>query len=420
MRALIGRSATTQLLRAEPDLAAVQPLLDKAVVAVVDSSAFQSIVQAALSDVHATVFGARSRTFALRLADLGVLIDAAARTLAPGLGAQIPPTLSVTVARVSGGDFGTATDVAQALQGARDGGVWLLVIGLVALLASIAASADRVRAVRRAALACITVGLVTLIVVVLARALVLQAVCRGRCTNGGRGDMGRVLRRSTLLGAPRRSPRRGRVARGRVAGRDWGAVRGGCADRCGGGFEHPGCAGGGAARRTLAAVIALAGSPHGEPALAHPITDCNGSARLCDRAVDEVVFPATHNAMSSSASGSLFPNQDVGIADQLGAGIRGLLIDTHYGVGSPRGVATKFTAQTRKIATVVDKVGPTFIATADRLRAAIGLDASGSPSVYLCHAFCELGATPLVDTLGHGPRLPRRAPRSDRGPQRRG
>src|SRR5690242_16197969 len=56
VRALIGASATTQLVRAAPDLVSVQPLLAKAVVSVVASSAFQSIVQGALFDVHRTVF----------------------------------------------------------------------------------------------------------------------------------------------------------------------------------------------------------------------------------------------------------------------------------------------------------------------------------------------------------------------------
>ena len=156
---------------------------------------------------------------------------------------------------------------------------------------------------------------------------------------------------------------------------------------------------------TVAAALAVltaavAHLTHGEPALAHPITGCNGYAQLCDRQLSDVVFPATHNSMASATdSGWLFPSQDRGIADQLKAGVRGLLIDTHYGVRSSRGVATELTAQTRKLATAVDAVGPGFIASVNRLRAAIGFNHTGRRTVYLCHAFCEVGATAAVQAL---------------------
>jgi hypothetical protein len=80
---------------------------------------------------------------------------------------------------------------------------------------------------------------------------------------------------------------------------------------------------------------------------------CNGHAALCDRRLDQVVFPATHNAMSSADDGWLAPNQTHNIKRQLEDGIRALLIDTH----SWRG---------------------------------------GS---YLCHSICEIGNRPLVDGL---------------------
>lgn len=55
--------------------------------------------------------------------------------------------------------------------------------------------------------------------------------------------------------------------------------------------------------------------------------ECNGSAANCLRRYDQVTFAATHNAFSYAAGGDvhyLFPNQDLPIADQLRAGIRGL------------------------------------------------------------------------------------------------
>ena len=58
---------------------------------------------------------------------------------------------------------------------------------------------------------------------------------------------------------------------------------------------------------------------------------CNGHAALCDRPLDEIVMPATHNSMSAPLPGWLSAEQERSIGGQLQDGIRGLLIDTHYG-----------------------------------------------------------------------------------------
>lgn len=60
---------------------------------------------------------------------------------------------------------------------------------------------------------------------------------------------------------------------------------------------------------------------------------CNGSAALCDRRLDEVVFPTTHNAMSNADEGWLAPNQPHPIVAQLRDGVRGLMLDTHEDAG---------------------------------------------------------------------------------------
>jgi hypothetical protein len=84
-----------------------------------------------------------------------------------------------------------------------------------------------------------------------------------------------------------------------------------------------------------------------------PIEACNGHAELCDKRFDEVVFPATHNSMSSFEDGWAVPNQDYGMKRQLDDGIRAMLIDTH----------------------------------------------DWQDGTYLCHSICELGNTPLVEGL---------------------
>lgn len=59
---------------------------------------------------------------------------------------------------------------------------------------------------------------------------------------------------------------------------------------------------------------------------------CNGSAALCERRYDTVVFPGTHNSVAATQSGfsAINANQTHPIADQLADGIRVLLLDVTY------------------------------------------------------------------------------------------
>ena len=74
----------------------------------------------------------------------------------------------------------------------------------------------------------------------------------------------------------------------------------------------------------------LGGGGVSAPAAA-PITKCNGFAALCDRPLYDVALPATHNSMSAPLPGWFSSEQDRPIGGQLNDGIRGLLLDTHYG-----------------------------------------------------------------------------------------
>ncbi len=80
---------------------------------------------------------------------------------------------------------------------------------------------------------------------------------------------------------------------------------------------------------------------------------CNGHAELCDRAFDTVALAGTHNSMSNEEDGWELPNQPTTLGHQLEDGIRAMLLDTHEWNGGQ----------------------------------------------YLCHGYCELGETPLVDGL---------------------
>ena len=104
-------------------------------------------------------------------------------------------------------------------------------------------------------------------------------------------------------------------------------------------------------------LAACAGSPAatqetGEPAA--PPETCNGHLALCDRPLDQVTLPGTHNSMSNADAGWGFPNQQHGLTRQLDDGVRALMLDTHR--------------------------------TDDGL--------------MLCHSYCELGQQPLAEGLG--------------------
>jgi len=131
-------------------------------------------------------------------------------------------------------------------------------------------------------------------------------------------------------------------------------------------------------------------------------TDCNGSARLCTRRLDQVVFVGAHNAMSNAeVPGWLFPHQNHLIPRQLEDGVRALLIDVHYGVPAGDKVITDFdregTGSSR--GKIEGALGPEATDAALRIRARWRGHETGPSAIYFCHGFCELGAYPVEPTL---------------------
>ncbi|MEZ5063000.1 MAG: hypothetical protein R2700_16100 [Solirubrobacterales bacterium] len=108
------------------------------------------------------------------------------------------------------------------------------------------------------------------------------------------------------------------------------------------------------------ALVAFAGSAEAK------IKRCNGQSVLCDRPFNEVVLAGAHNAMSTASLGWVLPNQSIAIPDQLRSGIRGFLIDTYYGRLRDDGIVVN-----------TDKKDP-------------------EGRTYLCHVYCQLGASRLA------------------------
>jgi hypothetical protein len=139
----------------------------------------------------------------------------------------------------------------------------------------------------------------------------------------------------------------------------------------------------------------------GVDAPAPVLSGCNGHAELCDRPLNEVTLAATHNSMSVPLGGWYAALQDRPIADQLDAGIRGLLFDTHYADRLPNGRTRTYFAGPEELGRALqqDSVSENAVAAAKRLRERAGFRGEGERGMYLCHTFCELGATPLASVL---------------------
>jgi hypothetical protein len=128
-------------------------------------------------------------------------------------------------------------------------------------------------------------------------------------------------------------------------------------------------------------------------------SSCEGAAALCERRLNEVIFPGTHNSFAASEEpGWHFANQRYGISRQLDDGIRALLLDVHYGVSDQATgrVRTDLAAEGSDRNKVAEQVPSLALRVADRVAGRVGVGRlNGTPEPYLCHTLCELGAEPL-------------------------
>ena len=137
------------------------------------------------------------------------------------------------------------------------------------------------------------------------------------------------------------------------------------------------------------------------PPEATAITACNGSAELCDRRLDQVVFPTTHNSMGAAdIPGWMFPEQEKNIREQLEDGVRGFLIDAHYGIPMGEHVKTIMDNEQAAMAKYEAALGKEGMAAALRIRDRLVGGDERQRAVYMAHGFCELGAQPLTEVLG--------------------
>jgi hypothetical protein len=168
-----------------------------------------------------------------------------------------------------------------------------------------------------------------------------------------------------------------------------------------------------AAAASLVAVVVGAiwltsGGDEGKREIARPpgpVEACNGFAELCERPLNEVAFPSAHNAMSAAELPNWFqPNQRFDIRAQLDDGVRGFLIDAHYGINRPSGpVLTDLNreGESKVLETIESQLGPDAVSAFQGISAQYAnRGGEGKQGTYLCHVVCELGSIELVRALG--------------------
>ena len=122
---------------------------------------------------------------------------------------------------------------------------------------------------------------------------------------------------------------------------------------------------------------------------------------LCDRRLDEVVFAGTHNSMAASAEDCLFARQTGrhrGPARRRRAGV-----PHRPALRRPQRqdlVRTDLRSESDKELAHGRPVSPSERAATEGVLALLGgVPPDERPTVYLCHVYCELGATPAVDAF---------------------
>ena len=127
---------------------------------------------------------------------------------------------------------------------------------------------------------------------------------------------------------------------------------------------------------------------------------CNGSIDLCFQPLNQIMWPAVHNAMSSIDYNSFTAENTLSIPEQLNAGATALLIDAYYGYPQSGIIRTNLTGGASR-QDILRNFGPDALTEVNRLGALTGsIDTSGQHNdVYLCHILCELGAVKASDVF---------------------
>jgi hypothetical protein len=463
---------TDGVVAARPNLIAVRPLIEGTAAGLVRSEPFRAAARASLRTAHHTLFSEGGSELLLSIPDLGILARSALAGASPDLAAKIPDKVDAVLADLPNSRIGAAVVRARDLWSKWQ---WLqrtlFILGPLLLLAGVLVHPDRRRALTRAGLGLVVVGLLLALMIPAGRLIALLAsqdpAARGAIFGVWRAYFLPLLTWAVTFSGTglvlaaagnslheavdpfRQIPQLVRVlttppeSRGQrllwIAGTAaastvllvWPssvvtilAVVGGlllafaalrelfrlalenvpdaatAADAAGRRRWPLRAMAGITLAAALIAVILYWRRPMEAPPEAGVVLSCNGSPVLCDRTIDRVVFPASHNSMSNAQiKGWMFPHHSHDMPGQLQDGVRALLFDIHYGFPGGERIKTDLEGEGATREKLVGAVGEEGFAAAERIRnRLVGVD-EGKRGLYFCHGFCELGAYPVVPTL---------------------
>jgi hypothetical protein len=388
VRSAAGRQITAAILGGgRTDLLAIRPLLTGAVDAVVASPTFKRTALPAVETAH-RAFIRGDRSVPLTIANGGESALDAVRSVSPEAAARLSTHVDPVIARLREHD----PQLSAARHVVRVSSVWWLVLAAGVLAAAVAARlAGGRRGLAFAGAAVALAGVIVILVVTIGGHQVSSRL--SRVAGGERAAIGDVW--NAMFGDLRWAGIA--VAAGGLVA--W-ALAVGRAQRRRTARLAALAAGAAIAAAAVAAVtVSLAAPSPPTP----PRHGCNGLPQLCDRRLGDVIFPATHNSYAAAAEpGWLFANQRYPISRQLDDGIRGLLLDIHFGVFDPerKRVRTDLRAEGSDRNKVAKALPPEALRLADRAAGRVGAgELKGKPRLYLCHTLCELGAEPLEQEL---------------------
>ena len=138
-----------------------------------------------------------------------------------------------------------------------------------------------------------------------------------------------------------------------------------------------------------------------EPRRTRPTRAATATSSCAAQPLNQVVWPASHNAMSSAAYNFLGAEHTITIPEQLNAGARFLMLDAYYGYDDDGLVRTNLAGGVDRKQLEKER-GEDAVRALDRLGALTGTaDTSGKKQdIYFCHDFCELGAVPASEVFG--------------------
>lgn len=390
----VRAAATRQIVdgvlsRRSPNLLAIRPLLTSAVNSVVASQAFRRAALLAVEAAHRALIRG-DRSVPIRIARGGEQAVDAVRSVSPAAAERISTHVDPVVARLRSGD--PQLSAARHVIDISD--LWWLWLACAAL---VLAAAARLIGGRRG-LACVAAAVAAAGAIVVLLVTIGGALLPSRLPRLPGGEERSAVRAvwSSLFGDLRLAGAL-LAAGGLVA---WVLAFGWRRAR----QRAARVAAAGAIVVVVAASTAAVAVSLAAPSPPRVATiGCNGLPQLCDRRLNDVVFPATHNSYAAAAEpGWLFANQRYPIARQLDDGIRAFLLDIHFGVLDKKAgrVRTDLRAEGTDRNKVAKVLSPEALRTADRLAGRIGAGKlNGKPSLYLCHTLCELGAEPLDQEL---------------------